>query len=86
MRTHLEYLSILQLAATNCVYSAVQYIYGAFQSKKGYALLMRTMNKLRKKHKNVKKEQQKFGHCYRSCICVYFYKELKKFRHSYRFI
>ena len=35
--------SILQLAATNCVYIYICMVYGhAFQSKKGYALLMRT--------------------------------------------
>ena len=35
--------SILQLAATNCVYM----VYGAFQSKIGYALLMRTIQPTR---------------------------------------
>ena len=44
--------SILQLAATNCV----QYIYGsAFQSKIGYALLMRTIVKNSQKQSKIVK-------------------------------
>ena len=35
--------SILQLAATNCVIWYMVVVYDAFHSKKGYALLMRTI-------------------------------------------